>query len=69
VTSAIAGGVTELLRSWCGLSTVFDALALDGDGRIAPEEMGLGLGAAFQLRGGVRVSLATSGSFPTRIAP
>jgi transaldolase len=37
-------------EEWSGLASVFDVLDLDGDGRITPEEMGLGLGAAFQLR-------------------
>jgi transaldolase len=37
-------------EEWSGLASVFDVLDLDGDKRITPEEMGLGLGAAFQLR-------------------
>jgi transaldolase len=36
-------------EEWGGADAVFDALDHDRDGRISPEELAVGLGAAFQL--------------------
>jgi transaldolase len=36
-------------EEWAGTDAVFDALDVNNDGRITPEEMGAGLGAAFRL--------------------
>jgi transaldolase len=36
-------------EEWLGTDAVFDALDSDHDGRLSPEEIGAGLGAAFQL--------------------
>jgi transaldolase len=36
-------------EEWAGTALVFDALDRNGDGRISPEEMAAGLGAAFHL--------------------
>ncbi len=36
-------------EEWGGTDAVFDALDLDRDGRIAPDELAAGLGAAFRL--------------------
>jgi transaldolase len=36
-------------EEWLGTDAVFDALDVNKDGRITPEEMGAGLGAVFQL--------------------
>ena len=36
-------------EEWGGSGAVFDALDVNGDGRISPEEMAAGLGAAFLL--------------------
>jgi len=37
-------------EEWSGTDAVFDALDVDRDGRITPEEMAAGVGAAFVLR-------------------
>ena len=39
-------------EEWAGTDAVFDALDTNSDGRITPEEMGVGLGAAFRLQAG-----------------
>ncbi|MGF1566882.1 MAG: transaldolase [Nodosilinea sp.] len=36
-------------EEWLGTDAVFDALDLDHDGKLSPEEIGAGLGAAFQV--------------------
>lgn len=36
-------------EEWMGADAVFDALDTDKDGKITPQEMGIGLGAAYQL--------------------
>uniref|UniRef100_A0ACD5H2L7 Uncharacterized protein n=1 Tax=Desertifilum tharense IPPAS B-1220 TaxID=1781255 RepID=A0ACD5H2L7_9CYAN len=36
-------------EEWLGSDAVFDALDEDHDGKISPEEMGVGLGGVFQL--------------------
>jgi transaldolase len=36
-------------EEWGGTDAVFDALDVDHDGRITPDEMAAGLGAAFRL--------------------
>jgi transaldolase len=41
------GAITR--EEWGGADAVFDALDLDRDGRITPEELAVGLGAAFRL--------------------
>jgi transaldolase len=37
-------------EEWAGSAAVFDALDVNGDGRLSPEELGAGLGAAFHLQ-------------------
>jgi transaldolase len=37
-------------EEWAGSAAVFDALDSNGDGRLSPEELGAGLGAAFHLQ-------------------
>jgi transaldolase len=36
-------------EEWLGTDAVFDALDSDHDGKLSPAEIGVGLGAAFQL--------------------
>jgi transaldolase len=36
-------------EEWAGTDAVFDALDVNKDGQITPEEMAAGLGAAFRL--------------------
>ncbi|MDY7012660.1 MAG: transaldolase family protein, partial [Cyanobacteriota bacterium] len=38
-------------EEWAGTDAVFDALDINSDGKISPEEMAAGLGAAFHLAG------------------
>ena len=61
-TSVIANSAESIFRTydldgdgfitreeWMGTDAVFDALDIDKDGKISPQEMGAGLGAALQL--------------------
>ena len=43
-----AGVITR--EEWAGSEAVFTALDTNGDGRVSPEELAAGLGAAFHLR-------------------